>query len=153
MDVRPAASNPAGYVVVLLGVAGFVVSCFLPFYGGPFLPADGAVSLYRLIVRTSAMTGEQLGGVLYLFAGAATVGVISLIGLGRPRTRTPHVLVAGAAAWTLTWLGVLLGQSGFAPHEVGYWAAYASLGVAVVGTIVVWVSSRSRDREPEPTPA
>src|SRR5262245_34551103 len=82
VHVRPAASHPAGYVVVLLGVVGFVVSCFLPFYGGPILGAGESVSLYRLVVDPP-IGGGLVGGVLYLFAGAATVGVISLIGIGR----------------------------------------------------------------------
>jgi hypothetical protein len=52
------------------------------------------------------------------------------------------------AAWTLTWIGVLVNQSGFGPHEVGYWFLLASMGVAIIGTMVVWVSARAHAREP-----
>ena len=153
MDVRPvAASHPAGYVVALVGVVGFVVSCFLPYLGGAFLPPGGTISLFRLVALPS-VRGAQLGGVIYLFAGAATTGVISIIGLYRARTWTPYALVAGVAAWTLTWVGVLISQWAFGPHETGYWTLYASLGVGIVGAIVVWVSSRSHEREPAPSPA
>ena len=151
MHVRPAPSHPAGYLIVLLGVVAFVVSCFLPFYGEPILRAGDDVSLYRLVVDPP-IGGGKVGGVLYLFAGAATVGVVSLIGLGRAAAWTPYALVAGVAAWALTWLGILLNQAELAQHEVGYWTAYASLGLTVVGTIVVWVTSRSRARQ-EPAPA
>ena len=151
VDVRPSAvAHPFGYVVVLIGAVGFAVSCFLPFYGGPILGAGSPVSLYRLVVN-SPIGGGEVGGVLYLFAGAAIVGVISLIGSLRARTWTPHALMAGVLVWALTWLGVLLNQAEFGRHEMGYWTAYASLGVAVMSAIVVWVSSRRREREPLPT--
>jgi hypothetical protein len=148
-DAGPSAS---GYVIVLLGVVGFVVGCFLPFYGGNFLPAEGTISLFRLIWRSAGTFGvgtfERVGGLLYLFAGAATVGVIGLLGIGRRRAWTPHALVAGAAAWTLTCIGVLINQAGFTEQEVGYWVLLASMGVAIIGTVVVWVSARAHIREP-----
>jgi len=110
-----------GYVIVLLGVVGFVVGCFLPYLSGNFLPAEGTISLFRLIWLGAGRPFEQVGGVLYLFAGAATVGVIALLGIGLRRAWTPPALVTGAAAWTLTWIGVLMNQAGFGPHAVGYW--------------------------------
>jgi hypothetical protein len=74
--------------------------------------------------------------------------MIALVGIARTRTWTPYALLAGVAAWALTWLGVLISQWGFLQHEVGYWISLTSLGVALVGTIVVWVSSRSSEPEP-----
>ncbi|MET0887112.1 MAG: hypothetical protein ABWX92_11745 [Mycetocola sp.] len=142
-DTGPSAS---GYVIVLLGVVGCVVGCFLPFLSGNFLPAEGTISLFRLIWLGGG-TLERVGTLLQLFAGAATVGAIALLGISRRRLWTPRALLAGAAAWTLTWIGVLITQAGFGPHEVGYWFLLASMGVAIIGTVVVWVSARGRGRE------
>ena len=148
VNVRPAAvSHPAGYILVLLGVA-FVVSCFLPFYGGTVLGAGRSISLYDSVGLPGSSTVEELAARLYLFAGAGIVGVIAFLGIVRHRTWTPHALVAAVAVWTLTWLAVLVSQWGLFQHEVGYWTALASLGVAVVGTTVVWGSTRSRERRP-----
>jgi hypothetical protein len=62
-----------GYPVVLLGVAGWVVSCFLPLYR--IADLDGAgITLYRQVSFGS--TWAKLGGLLYLFGGAAAIGVI-----------------------------------------------------------------------------
>ena len=135
-------------MIVLLGVAGFVVGCFLPFLSGNFLPAEGTISLFRLIWLGAEGPLEHVGVLLQVFAGATTVGVIALLGIGRRRAWTPHALVAGIAAWTLTWTGVLISQAGFGSHEVGYWVLLASMGVAIIGTVVVWVSARAHTREP-----
>ena len=154
MDARPDGGlRVAGYVVVLLGVVGFVVGCFLPYfeYGRTILPPpEGAISLYRLIAGGPGTTFERMGGLLYLFAGAAIVGAIALWGISRPRTWTPPALIAGATAWTLTWIGILINQGTFMPREVGYWVLLASLSVAIAGTIVVLVTARTRAREPTP---
>jgi hypothetical protein len=144
-DTGPSAS---GYVIVLLGVVGFVVGCFLPYLSGDFLPAEGTISLFRLILFGAGRPFEQVGGWLNLFAGAATVGVIALLGIGRRRAWTPRALVAGTAAWTLAWIGALMNEAAFGPHEVGYWVVLASMGMAIIGTVVVWVSARAYAREP-----
>jgi hypothetical protein len=139
-------------VIVLLGVVGFVVGCFLPYLSGNILPAEAIPSLFRLIRRSAGTFGagtfERVGGLLYLFAGAGTVSVITLLGIGRRRAWTPRALVAGIAAWTLTWIGVLMNQAAFGSHEVGYWVLLASMGVAIIGTVVVWASARAHAREP-----
>jgi hypothetical protein len=145
-DTGPSAS---GYVIVLLGVVGFVVGCFLPYLSGRLLPGEGTISLFRLIWLGAEGPLEQVGVLLQVFAGAATVGVIALLGIGRRRAWTPHALVAGAAAWTLTWIGVLTSQAAFGfPYEVGYWVLLASMGVAIIGTVVVWVTARAHAGEP-----
>ena len=140
--------SAGGYVIVLLGVAGFVLGCFLPYLGGSFLPTEGSLSLLRLVWTPVGGPFEHVGSVLSLFAGAATVGVIALLGIGRRRAWTPRALVAGAAAWTLTWIGVQMTQAVFGPKAVGYWAVLASMGMAIIGTAVVWVSARAHAREP-----
>jgi hypothetical protein len=149
VETRPdTGPSSSGYGIVLLGVVGFVVGCFLPFLSGNFLPAEGTLSLFRLTWSGAGGAFEQVGALLSLFAGAATVGTIALWGISRRRARTPRgALVAGVAAWTLTWIGVLIDQAEF-PHEVGYWVLLASLGVAIIGTVVVWVSARAHAREP-----
>ena len=78
------------------------------------------------------------------------VGATALWGISRPRTWTPPALVAGATAWTLTWIGILINQGTFMPREVGYWVLLASLSVPIAGTIVVLVTARTRAREPTP---
>jgi hypothetical protein len=144
-DTVPSAS---GYVIVLLGVVGFVFGCFLPYLGGSFLPAEGSLSLFRLVWSPVGGPFEHVGSVLSLFAGAATVCVIALLGIGRRRAWTPRALVAGAAAWTLTWIGVQMTQAVFGPKAVGYWVVLASMGTAIIGTVVVLVSARADAREP-----
>jgi len=147
-DKGPSAS---GYVIVLLGVVGFVVGCFLPYLSGIIVaPGDDSVSLIQLIWTPAEGPLEQVGALLNLFAGAGTVGVIALWGIGRQRVWTPRALVAGAAAWTLTWIGVLVNQeAAFGPYEVGYWVLLASMGVAIIGTVVVLVSARAHAARPQ----
>jgi hypothetical protein len=146
-DIGPSVS---GYVIVLLGVVGFVVGCFLPYLSGVILaPGEDSASLIRLIWTPAEGPLEQVGALLNLFAGAATVGVVALLGVGRQRGWTPHALVAGVAAWTLTWIGVLVNQeAAFGPYEVGYWVLLASMGVAIIGTVVVWVTANAHARKP-----
>ena len=134
-----------GYLVVLVGVVGFIVSCFLPYL---FLGVTRSMSLYQLVVRAgfSQTVVQIIGGFLQLFAGAGTVALIALAGTrhGRHAHRwLPFALAAATAAWSLTWIGVLLSQSQIVGSEgVGYWSALVSLGVVIVGTIVVWVFAR-----------
>ncbi len=150
METRPdTGPSASGYVIVLLGVVGFVVGCFLPYLSGVILaPGEDSASLIRLLWTPAEGPLGQVGALLNLFAGAATVGAVALLGVGRQRGWTPRALVAGVAAWTLTWIGVLIGQTAFGSYEVGYWVLLASMGVAIIGTVVVWVSARAHAREP-----
>jgi hypothetical protein len=51
---RSERSRPTGYLVVLIGAMGFVVSCFLPYLDYQVLPSQpGPPSLYRLIMLSS----------------------------------------------------------------------------------------------------
>jgi hypothetical protein len=79
-----------------------------------------------------------------LFAGVTIVAWVSIAGL-RGHPWAPTALLAVSAAWSLTWIGVLLNVSGFVVQSplVGYWLIFVSIGVVVTGAIVVWISSRS----------
>jgi hypothetical protein len=133
--------SSVGYAVVLLGGALFVATCFLPYYG---FPEGRSVSLYdqRLVAQDG---GYELGVILFLFGGVATVLVIAIIGLTRSERPSGGALLAGAAAaWSLTWIGSLLQTAslresaiGTLSLEAGFWLQAVSIGVAVIGTILV----------------
>jgi hypothetical protein len=56
-------------------------------------------------------------------------------------------LTAVTTAWSLTWTGAFIHQASIVgPKEPGYWGLLVSIGVVVVGTVVVWVSSRPGSR-------
>jgi hypothetical protein len=140
---RSRARRPTlGYAVVLLGAALFVTSCFLPYYG---VAGERSVSLYdQLLVAQGG--GLELGAILFLFGGVATVVVVAIVGLTRGERPSLRAFLAGAvAAWSLTWLGSLLqaanlrdnALSGRLSLEVGFWLQAVSIGVASIGTILV----------------
>ena len=139
-----------GYAVVLLGAALFVTTCFLPYYG---VAAERSVSLYdQLLVAQGG--GLELGAILFLFGGVATVVVVAIVGLTRSERPSLRAFLAGAvAAWSLTWLGSLLqaanlrdnALSGRLSLEVGFWLQAVSIGVAVIGTVLVGIKD-SHDR-------
>ena len=118
-----------------------MASCFLPYYG---FPEGRSVSLYdqRLVAQDG---GYDLGVILFLFGGVATVLVIAIIGLTRSKRPSGGALLAGAAAaWSLTWIGSLLQTAslresaiGRLSLEAGFWLQAVSIGVAVIGTILV----------------
>jgi hypothetical protein len=150
---RRGRGSSVGYVLVLLGAALFVTSCFLPYYGFPF-PGGRSVSLYDqlFVVRDG---GLELGAKLFLFGGVASVVVVALIGLIRGERQTERGFLAGAvSAWSLTWIGSLLQSAALREGaitrglslEAGFWLQALSIGVAVIGTILV-VSKRSRAHE------
>ena len=135
--------SSVGYVIVLLGAALFVTSCFLPYYG---FPGGLSVSLYdQLLVAQDG--GLELGAKLFLFGGVATVVVVALVGLMRGERQSGRGLLAGAvSAWSLTWIGSLLQSAGLREGatiprglslETGFWLQAVSIGVAVIGTILV----------------
>jgi hypothetical protein len=133
--------SSVGYAVVLLGGALFVATCFLPYYG---FPGGRSVSLYdqRLVAQDG---GYELGVIIFLFGGVATVLVIAIVGLTRSEHPSGGALLAGAvAAWSLTWIGSLLQTAslrdsaiGWLSLEAGFWLQAVSIGVTVIGTILV----------------
>jgi hypothetical protein len=149
MARRPSATSAIGYLICLGGVLAFVVGCFLPYYGDVALIAPGqtSTSLYQLTMSSAGTAIEHLAVALYLFAGAATVGLVALAGIRRERSWTRSSLAAGIAAWALTWIGVLIYQGRFGSVEVGHWVMLGGTCVAVAGAVAVWVSSRGRDLE------
>ena len=142
--------SSVGYAIVLVGAALFVATCFLPYYRYE-LASGRSVSLYdQLTVAYGG--GLQLGPKLFLFGGVATVVVVALVGLMRRERPSGRGFLAGAVTvWSLTWIGWLLQAAslrgdGTIPGfslEIGFWLQAASIGVAIVGTILVWLGKRS----------
>jgi ABC-type Co2+ transport system permease subunit len=103
---------------------------------------ERSVSLYdQLLVAQGG--GLELGAILFLFGGVATLVVVAIVGLTRGERPSLRAFLAGAvAAWSLTWLGSLLraanlrdnALSGRLSLEVGFWLQAVSIGVAVIGT-------------------
>jgi hypothetical protein len=141
----------AGYLVVLVGVAGWVVGCFLPLYRIAQLDAE-RLSLVRQVSFGSF--GTRVGGILYLFGGISAIGVISILGLLRIRSWIGVLLAGAVIAWFLVSIGVLISiGSSFGEFNtdgslgIGYWCCWASVIVVVAGTIMVSVSSSRTDVE------
>lgn len=88
---------------------------------------------------------------LVLFAGAATLTWIALAGVRGSGSWTHEALAAVVIAWSLTWIGTLIGHSRFGiPRLVGYWVLVLSVGLVLLGTILVWISPRADIPEAEP---
>jgi hypothetical protein len=91
-----AGSGVVGYLLVLVGVAAFVLSCFLPYT--QFFD-QVSISYYRLATASRGGTLERVGGAL--FGGTVTVAWVSLAGLRHgqhERRRTPSILLAVTVA-------------------------------------------------------
>ncbi len=143
-----ARSPVVGYLIVLVGVAGWVVSSFLPLYRITGTPAP-RITLYGQITAFDSIATE-LGGLIYLFGAIAAIGAISVLGV-RSARRWIAVLLAGAAvAWFLTTTGVLLSLAGSLPDisvdgvslTVGYWGCWVSVAAVVAGTAMVVMAAR-----------
>jgi hypothetical protein len=148
--VRP---SVAGYLVVLVGVAGWAVGCFLPLYHVPELD-DARLTLFRQVSFGSF--GARVGGILYLFGGISAMGVISILGVLRVRSWTGVLLAGAVTTWFLVSIGVLISigsnLGGFtidASLGIGYWCCWASVIVVVAGTVIVWFAA-SREHVAEP---
>jgi hypothetical protein len=91
-----------GYLVVLAGAAGFLTSCFVPYYGsGVFGPGSETVSLYQQGSFGSDSVGwGRLGSLLFLFGGVATVAFLAIAGVTQ---RGPHTAAAMLAATVVAW--------------------------------------------------
>lgn len=129
---------------MLLGAALFVATCFLPYYGYEFAQG-GTVSLCdQLIVAYDG--GLQPGPKLFLFGGVATVVVVALVGITHRERSSGRGFLAGAVSvWSLTWIGSLLQTASLHGSgtirgltlEIGFWLQAVSIGVVVIGTILV----------------
>jgi hypothetical protein len=136
----PALGSSLGYAIVLLGAALFVAACFLPYYGYSIPPPPaGTISLYQATTSGPA-GGSDLGAVLYLFGGVVPIVAVAITGLARGGRRTdlPLVLWGAIAAWSLTWIGILIQVGSFGVSlDIGFWLQAVSIGVAVIGTIIL----------------
>ena len=138
-------THAGGYLLVLLGAVAFVGSCFLPYYdtGVNVPPPLDDASLFRMFTTYRGSDLAGVGGVLTLFSGVVTIVCISIVGLRGHRSWAPVALLGVTIAWSLTWIGTLLGGTmTMAPARVGYWGLFVSICVVVAGTIVVWTSGR-----------
>jgi hypothetical protein len=102
-------------------------------------PPAGTISLYQ--AETSGPAGgSNLGAVLYLFGGVVPIAAIAMFGLARGGRRTglPLVLSGAIAAWSLTWIGILIRLGTFGTSlDIGFWLQAVSIGVALIGTILL----------------
>jgi hypothetical protein len=133
-----------GYAIVLLGAALFVASCFLPYVGYAGFPTPGTkttTSLYQQLTLGPNGGSSDLSSVLYLFGGLAPVAAVAVVALvrGERRPVLPALLVGAVVAWSLTWIGALLRLGTFlgASLEIGFWLQAVSVGVTIIGTILV----------------
>jgi hypothetical protein len=138
-----------GYLVVLAGAAGFVASCFLPYYGLT-IPPDGSrtVSIYEQFVSLGPNDGGlDVGALLFLFGGVASVAVVAVMGVTRRGLRPGAAsLAAAVAAWSLTWIGLMIREVTFRGGlslEWGFWVQAVSVAVVIIGTIVVVATARA----------
>ncbi len=133
-----------GYAIVLLGAALFVASCFLPYVGYAGLSIPGTkttTSLFQQLTLGPNGGSSDLSSLLYLFGGVTPVAAVAVVALvrGDRRPMLPALLVGAVVAWSLTWIGALLRLGTFlgASLEIGFWLQAVSIGVAVIGTILV----------------
>ena len=70
----------------------------------------GTISLYQQLTLGPNGSSSDVGALLYLFGGVAPVAVVATVGLVRRQGQPglPSLLVGAVAAWSLTWIGVLL---------------------------------------------
>lgn len=96
-----ARGSRVGYLVVLLGAALFVASCFVPYYGlgGPAQPTFSLYESYEGAAIGGFDSGT-FGGLLYLFAGVAILASIAVVGIARTdaQPRVASMLIGAVAA-------------------------------------------------------
>lgn len=115
------------------------MSCFVPFYGGGLFSSN-TVSLWRQGTPGGDSVASAIAQILFLFGGVATVTLLAIVGLTRRGPlAAPAVLGATVAAWSLTWIGLMIRQAtiglGIA-LEWGFWLQALSVGVVVIGTVL-----------------
>ena len=140
-----------GYIVVLLGVAGWVVGSFLPVYGFGRDPSTG-YRLYEPVTQAGPIL-YKIGNVLYLYGVIVVILVICVVGMSGSSTRrwAEGALVGSVVVWTLITSSLFLTiastsnqPSGFS-LGIGYWCLLASVVALLAGTIMVAVSARRVD--------
>ena len=99
-NIRPprGPGSTLGYAIVLLGAGLVVTSCFLPYNRFSVL-AERSISLYQQLTLGPNGGGSDLGALLYLFGGVASVAVVAIDGFARgERWRGLPSLLVGAVA-------------------------------------------------------
>ena len=87
------------------------MSCFVPFYGGGLFSSN-TVSLWRQGTPGGDSVASAIAQILFLFGGVATVTLLAIVGLTRRGPlAAPAVLGATVAAWSLTWIGLMIRQA------------------------------------------
>jgi hypothetical protein len=108
---------------------------------GAFDPWDEDDDYAISAADAGAERRKHLSSLLYLFGGVAPVAAAAVVALvrGERRPVLPALLVGAVVAWSLTWIGALLRLGTFlgASLEIGFWLQAVSIGVAVIGTILV----------------
>ena len=142
-------ASPVGPAIILVGAAGFVVACFLPFYGFEGVPGEATFSLYRLNVSGGPSGGgfaSQVGGFVSLFAGVAIIASIAILLLRRrPRSWTLPALAAAVTLWSLSWFGTFLRTTALlSSREIAYWGVLLTVVLVTVGTLVSVFAFRRR---------
>jgi hypothetical protein len=64
------------------------------------------------------------------------------------------MLIGAVGAWSLPWIGVMLSTAQTSVGislEVGYWVQAVSIGVVIVGAIVVMAFARAKAHEQDAT--
>ena len=76
--------SSVGYVVAMIGVAGVVIGCFLPFPGTGGQPARaGSVSLFRQLTGLVDDAAFRIGEFLILFGGITVLALVAILGAAR----------------------------------------------------------------------
>jgi hypothetical protein len=141
-------SGSAGYAIALLGAVTFIVGCLLPYWGATE-PTSASPSFFRLVIPEGIGATQRVGGFLIMFGGVATLAWIAIAGIRGSRWTRP-ALAGVTVAWSLTWIGTLLAQSSIpnVGRGAGWWVILLGVVVAVIGTIVTWISARPGESSP-----
>jgi hypothetical protein len=148
--------------VVLLGTAGYVVSCFLPYFEVELGDRNEGVTMFEQLQVGSDHWTLDLGTLLILFGAAAVLVAIAMVGLlgrGHPLWN-PALLAVVVLAWSLTSFGTLLRASALRRStlpqglslDVGFWVQAAGVLVVILGTMALLVTARRAAMgEPQPS--
>ena len=139
-----------GYVIALIGVVAFTVSCFLPLFHVPEIPVAPTATLYNQFVGSTPPL-VRIGGTVFLFAGLVAVGVTAILGLLRdPPSWTVGALLGTVVVWSLSTVGYLVEISGVPGFALlaGFWLLLASVACVIAGTVLVVRSSTRHPASP-----
>ena len=140
-----------GYVVVLLGVAGWVAGSFLPVYRFGEDHSNG-YRLYEPILGSLPLL-HRIGQVMYLYGVVVAILMICVVGIRSRSARrwVEGALVGSVLVWTLvsSSLFLTIASNGLTPDfaiGIGFWCLLASVVVMVAGTVTVVASTCRADR-------